>query len=56
MILNGLGFSIGASISRLYFAPQFFATKPVERLLGLGITAQDLKRRLFRPSVGITAR
>jgi transposase len=38
MILNGLGFSN----RRLYLAPQFFATKPVERLLGPGITAEDL--------------
>src|SRR5215468_10195780 len=33
MILNGLGFSN----RRLYLAPQFFATKPVEHLLGPGI-------------------
>jgi hypothetical protein len=38
MILNGLGFSN----RRLYFVPQFFAAKPVEHLLGLGITAEDL--------------
>ena len=38
MILNGLGFSN----HRLYLVPQFFATKPVERLLGRGITAEDL--------------
>jgi transposase len=38
MILNGLGFSN----RRLYLVPQFFATKPVEHLLGPGITAQDL--------------
>jgi transposase len=38
MILNGLGFS-----NRwLYLVPQFFATKAVERLLGPGITAEDL--------------
>ena len=37
MILNGLGFSN----RRLYLVPQFFATKPVERLLGAGITAED---------------
>jgi transposase len=38
MILNGLGFSN----RRLYLVPQFFATKPVEHLLGLGISAEDL--------------
>jgi len=38
MILNGLGFSN----RRLYLVPQFFATKPVERLLGTGISAEDL--------------
>jgi transposase len=38
MILNGLGFSN----RRLYLVPQFFAAKPVERLLGTGITAEDL--------------
>jgi Domain of unknown function (DUF4277) len=38
MILNGLGFSN----RRLYLVPQFFATKAVERLLGPGITAEDL--------------
>jgi transposase len=38
MILNGLGFST----RRLYLVPQFFATKPIERLLGASITAEDL--------------
>jgi transposase len=38
MILNGLGFSN----RRLYLVSQFFATKAVERLLGPGITAEDL--------------
>jgi transposase len=38
MILNGLGFSN----RRLYLVPQFFATKPVEHLVGPGITAEDL--------------
>src|SRR5260221_9796510 len=37
-VLNGLGFSN----RRLYLVPQFFATKPAERLLGPGITAADL--------------
>jgi transposase len=38
MILNGLGFSN----RRLYSVSQFFATKPVEHLLGPGITAEML--------------
>jgi transposase len=38
MLLNGLGFSN----RRLYLVSQFFATKPVERLLGPGITAEML--------------
>lgn len=38
MILNGLGFSN----RQLYLVPQYFATKPVEHLLGQGITADML--------------
>ena len=38
MILNGLGFSN----RQLYLVPQFFANKPVEHLLGSGITAEML--------------
>src|SRR5258708_6949722 len=38
MILNGLGFSN----RQLYLVPQFFANKPVEHLLGAGITADQL--------------
>jgi transposase len=38
MILNGLGFSN----RRLYLVAQVFATKPVEHLLGAGITADML--------------
>src|SRR5271166_5619082 len=38
MILNGLGFSS----RRLYLVSQFFATKPIEHLLGPGIRAEDL--------------
>jgi hypothetical protein len=37
MIVNGLGFSN----RRLYLVSQFFATKPVEHLLGPGITIVD---------------
>jgi transposase len=38
MVLNGLGFSN----RQLYLVPQFFANKPVEHLLGPGITAELL--------------
>src|SRR5881227_2557447 len=38
MVLNGLGFSN----RQLYLVPQFFAHKPVEHLLGPGITAEML--------------
>src|SRR5215472_11605234 len=38
MILNGLGFSN----RQLYLVPQYFATKPVEHLLGVGIKAEML--------------
>jgi transposase len=38
MVLNGLGFSN----RQLYLVPQFFANKPVEHLVGAGITAEML--------------
>lgn len=38
LVLNGLGLSN----RQLYLVPQFFADKPVEHLLGPGITAADL--------------
>ena len=38
MIINGLGFHS----STLHMFPQFFANKPVERLIGPGICADDL--------------
>ena len=38
MVLNGLG----ESLRQLYLVPQFFANKPVEHLLGPGITAEML--------------
>jgi transposase len=38
MVLNGVGFSN----RQLYLVPQFFADKPVETLLGPGISATDL--------------
>ena len=43
MILNGLGFSN----RQLYLVPQFFANKPVEHLLGAGISAEMRECRLF---------
>ncbi len=38
MILNGLGWSL----RQMYLVPQFFANKPIEHLLGPGITAEQL--------------
>jgi transposase len=38
MLLTGLGFSP----RQLYLVPQFFANKPVEHLLGAGMTAEML--------------
>jgi transposase len=38
MILNGLGFTN----RRLYLTPQFFGSKPVDRLLGENISAENL--------------
>jgi DNA-binding transcriptional LysR family regulator len=42
MILNGLGWSL----RQRYLVPQYFANKPVEHLLGRGITAEMRERRL----------
>jgi Domain of unknown function (DUF4277) len=42
MILNGLG----ESLRQLYLVPQYFANKPVEHLLGAGITAEMRECRL----------
>lgn len=38
MLLNGLGFAN----RRLYLTPRFFKNKPVERLVGVGVTAEML--------------
>jgi transposase len=38
MVLNGLGWSL----RQLYLVPQYFANKPIEHLLGPGITAEML--------------
>lgn len=43
MILNGLGFVN----QRLYLVPDFFRNKPVDRLLGGGITAEQLNDDTF---------
>ena len=43
MILNGLGFSN----RQLYLVPQYFENKPVEHLLGEGITADMLNLSLI---------
>src|SRR5437588_8599836 len=51
MILNGLGFSN----RQLYLVPQYFANKPVEHLLGAGITAEMLNDDcLGAPWIGCT--
>src|SRR6266571_6239885 len=52
MVLNGLGFSN----RQLYLVPQFFATKPVEHLLGPGITAEMRECRLFGTHPGLVVR
>jgi hypothetical protein len=50
-VLNGLGFSN----RQLYLVPQFFANKPVARLLGPGVTAEQLNDdRLGRTPVWLT--
>jgi len=49
MILNGLGWSL----RRLYLVTQFFANKPVEHLLGPGITAEMRERRLSGAHFGL---
>lgn len=43
MVINGLGFANHT----LYLMPEFFADKPVERLIGPDITANDLNQNLF---------
>jgi transposase len=41
MVLNGLGFASQA----LYLTPEFFCNKPVDVLIGEGITAEMLRER-----------
>ena len=43
MVVNGLGFSNHT----LYLMPEFFTNKPVERLIGPGITAEDINQNLL---------
>jgi hypothetical protein len=38
MILNGLGFTN----RRLYLTHQFFVSKPIDQLLGVGLKAEDI--------------
>jgi hypothetical protein len=52
MILSGLGFSN----RQLYLVPQYFENKPVEHLLGEGITADMQSARLFGAHVGLALR
>ncbi len=49
MVINGLGFANHT----LYLMPEFFADKPVERLIGAGITADDLNQNLFGRSLDV---
>jgi transposase len=43
MVLNGLGFANHT----LYLMPEFYEDKPVDRLIGQGITANDLNQNLL---------
>ena len=43
MVINGLGFANYT----LYLIAEFFADKPVERLIGTGVTAEGLNQNLF---------
>src|SRR6266480_7794217 len=52
MVLNGLG----ESLRQLYLVPQLFANKPVEHLLGPGITAERRECRLFGTHLGLVVR
>src|SRR5947209_18098823 len=49
MILNRLGFSN----RQLYLVPQYFANKPIEHLLGEGITADMLNDDSLGAHVGL---
>lgn len=52
MILNGLGFTN----RRLYLSHQFFANKPVEALLGDGISASDITNHTLSHTLDEIAR
>jgi len=43
MVINGLGFANHT----LYLMPEFFEDKPVDHLIGKGITANDLNQNLL---------
>jgi len=47
MVVNGLGFANHV----LYLMPEFFRDKPVERLIGEGVQADDLNQNLFGRSL-----
>jgi len=47
MVLNGLGFVN----QRLYLFPKFFEDKPVDRLIGKGIEAEDLNEHVMGRSL-----
>ena len=49
MVINGLGFANHT----LYLMPEFFEDKPVERLIGPNITAQDLNQNLLGRSLDL---
>lgn len=49
MVVNGLGFANHT----LYLMPEFFEDKPVDRLIGEGISAQDLNQNLFGRSLDL---
>jgi len=47
MVVNGLGFTNHT----LYLMPDFYADKPVERLIGANIKAEDLNQHLLGRSL-----
>ncbi len=49
MVINGLGFANHT----LYLMPAFFEDKPVERLMGQGITASDINQNLLGRSLDV---
>lgn len=47
MVVNGLGFANHT----LYFVPEFYEDKPVERLIGEGIESSDINQNLLGRSL-----